>query len=145
MISENDGSLILALHRAVHATTQALAHRLPGLDLTTPELNVLARLASGHTTSGHTTSVRGLAAGTATKPSTLTSALDRLEGRGWVRRELDPADRRSFLISLTSAGQPAADSVRAAMGDIERACLERAGQASGDGFLTVIRCLTEVP
>lgn len=139
-MSENGGSLILALHRAVHATTRALAHRLPGLDLTTPELNVLARLASGRTTS-----VRDLAAGTATKPSTLTSALDRLQGRGWVRRELDPADRRSFLVSLTSDGQPVAESVRAAMDDIERACLAQAGEASRDGFLAVIRCLTEVP
>ena len=38
------------------------------------------------------------------KQSTLTSMLDRLERAGLVRREVNPADRRSFLIHLTRAG-----------------------------------------
>ena len=39
------------------------------------------------------------------KQSTLTSLLDRLEKRGLVRRELNPDDRRSFLIHLTDEGR----------------------------------------
>jgi MarR family transcriptional regulator, transcriptional regulator for hemolysin len=38
------------------------------------------------------------------KQSTFTSILDRLEGAGLVRRELNPGDRRSFLIHITDEG-----------------------------------------
>ena len=37
-------------------------------------------------------------------PSTLTRILDRLEAEGFVRRSLNPADRRSFRVSLTDSG-----------------------------------------
>jgi DNA-binding MarR family transcriptional regulator len=39
-----------------------------------------------------------------TKRSTLTNVLDRLEGRGLVRRDLNPKDRRSFTVHLTRTG-----------------------------------------
>jgi DNA-binding MarR family transcriptional regulator len=39
------------------------------------------------------------------KQSTFTSLLNRLERHGLVRRELNPADRRSFLIHLTAWGR----------------------------------------
>ena len=39
----------------------------------------------------------------------MTSRLDRLEQRGWVERRLDPADRRSFSITLTEAGRAVID------------------------------------
>ncbi|WP_059012089.1 MarR family winged helix-turn-helix transcriptional regulator [Streptomyces specialis] len=44
----------------------------------------------------------------------MTSRLDRLEAAGLVRRRLDPADRRSFLVSLTEPGMATID---AAMSD----------------------------
>lgn len=34
----------------------------------------------------------------------ITTAVDRLEARGWVVRQLDDADRRSRIIRLTTAG-----------------------------------------
>ena len=34
-----------------------------------------------------------------------SKSVDRLEGRGWVRREPHPADRRSSIIRLTSEGE----------------------------------------
>ncbi len=37
-------------------------------------------------------------------PSRLSHAVDRLEERGWVRRERDPADRRGNRTVLTEAG-----------------------------------------
>lgn len=39
------------------------------------------------------------------KQSTFTSLLDRLEKAGLVRRELNPGDRRSFLIHITDRGR----------------------------------------
>jgi DNA-binding MarR family transcriptional regulator len=39
----------------------------------------------------------------------MTNRLDRLESAGLVRRELDPADRRSFRVVLTDAGRDTID------------------------------------
>lgn len=39
----------------------------------------------------------------------MTNRLDRLEAAGYVERTLDPADRRSFRITLTEAGRKAID------------------------------------
>ena len=38
------------------------------------------------------------------EPMTVSAFLDRLEERGFVRREPDPADRRAKLVSLTEGG-----------------------------------------
>jgi DNA-binding MarR family transcriptional regulator len=42
---------------------------------------------------------------------TMTSVLDTLEGKGYVRRQADPADRRRVLVDLTPAGQAVLDRV----------------------------------
>ena len=130
--------IVLALHRATHATLQALAVRLAGLDLPASEINILANLA-GH----DPLTVGALAAATATRPTTLTSVLDRLVRRGYVVREVDPADRRSFLVSLTPAGQRAAGTVSAAVRELEQGALSRVSPAQRAGFLAVIDALSE--
>jgi DNA-binding MarR family transcriptional regulator len=86
-----------------------------------------------------------LAQHTATKPTTLTGLLDRLVGRGYVVRELDPGDRRSFRVSLTEAGRPVAQAARAAMGDLEREALAAVSSAEVAGFRAVVHTLTDVP
>ena len=131
--------MIVALHRATHATLQALGTRLAGLDLSAPDINVLANLADGARRT-----VGALATATATKPTTLTSALDRLARRGYLVRDLDPGDRRSFLISLTPSGEAAAQTVAAAVRDIERQALAAVTEADLAGFHTLIGALTEV-
>ena len=131
--------MILALHRATHATLYALAARLAGLDLPAADINALANLADGTRRS-----VGALAAATATKPTTLTSVLDRLARRGYLTRDVDPADRRSFLISLTPEGQAAARTVAVAVRDTERQALAAVTQEDLAGFHTVIHALTEV-
>jgi len=74
----------------------------------------------------------------------LTSALDRLAGRGYLVRDLDPGDRRSFLISLTPSGEAAAQTVAAAVRDIERQALAAVTEADLAGFHALIGALTEV-
>jgi len=140
-VIDNDypGSVILALHRATHATLHALTTALADLDLPAADIDVLAILADG---AGRT--VGALATATATRPSTLTSLLDRLIKRGYIERELDPADRRSFLISLTPAGRAVAQHGAAAIADIERQALAAVTPAQRAGFHTVIDALTEV-
>jgi MarR family transcriptional regulator, organic hydroperoxide resistance regulator len=134
------GELILALHRAAHATLTALQARLAGLNLTASEINALAILATGQPRS-----IGELAAATATKPTTLTSVLDRLVRRGLVVRQLDPADRRSFLVSLTQDGRPVADRARAEMGALERAALAAVTSADLAGFRVVTQAIMELP
>ena len=138
---DNDypGSVILALHRATHATLHALTTALADLDLPAADIDVLAILADG---AGRT--VGALATATATRPSTLTSLLDRLIKRGYIERELDPADRRSFLISLTPTGRAVAQHGAAAIADIERQALVAVTPAQRAGFHTVIDALTAV-
>jgi MarR family transcriptional regulator, organic hydroperoxide resistance regulator len=140
VVNEN-GSLgvILALQQATHATLHALGARLAGLDLAPPDINLLANLAGG----GRRT-VGALAAATATKPTTLTSALDRLARRGYLVREVDPADRRSFLISLTPSGHAAAQTVAAGVHDLEWRALATVTEADVAGFHALANALMEV-
>ena len=130
---------MLGLHRATHATLQVLSARRAGLDLPASEINVLASLA-GH----HLLTVGALATATATRPTTLTSVLDTLARRGYVEQEVDPADRRSFRISLTPAGQQAAAAVSAAVSELEQAALADVSPAQRAGFFAVVDALSEV-
>ncbi len=132
--------VVLGLHRATHATMHALAGRLAELDLAASEINVLANLAGRRPLT-----VGALAAATATRPTTLTSVLDRLVGRGYVVREVDPADRRSFLISLTAPGRLAAGTAAEAVRDLEQRALAGVSAAQRAGFFAVVHALTEVP
>jgi MarR family transcriptional regulator, organic hydroperoxide resistance regulator len=133
------GGVTLGLHRATHVTIYALVKLLAWLELGPAEINVLACLAAA---SPVPAGLLGTATGT--KPSTLTSVLDRLAGRGFTTREVDLADRRSFLVSLTPAGQVAADHVSDAIRDLERQALSQVTGSERAGFLAVIQALTEV-
>jgi DNA-binding MarR family transcriptional regulator len=50
----------------------------------------------------------------------ITNRISRLEKRGWVRRDVDPDDRRQVLVSLTSAGLAQADHIIAMKTQAER-------------------------
>ncbi|HEV2376959.1 MAG TPA: MarR family transcriptional regulator [Streptosporangiaceae bacterium] len=138
MLNEVRDGIILGLQRATHATLHVLSVRLADLELVPSEINVLANLAAGPLSVGR------LASATATKPTTLTSVLDRLVRRGQVVRELDQGDRRSFRVSLTTAGQAAADTIAAAITDLERQALAGVSEADLAGFRAVVHALTEV-
>ena len=129
---------MLALQRATHHTLHALGAALADLNLSAAEINALANLAEGGTPN-----IRQLSQRTGTRASTLTSLLDRLENRGYLVRELDPADRRSFRLPLTTAGQAVAAQVLAAIADLERKTLSRLDAAQLAGYHAVITALQE--
>jgi DNA-binding MarR family transcriptional regulator len=137
--AEYPGSVILALHRATHATLHTLTARLADLDLPAADINALANLADG---TGRT--VGALATATGTRPSTLTSLLDRLTRRGYIVRETDLADRRSFVVRLTPDGLAAARRAATAIAGLERQALATMTPAQRAGFHAVIDALTEV-
>jgi MarR family transcriptional regulator, organic hydroperoxide resistance regulator len=127
---------VLALQRTTHHTLHALSGALADLNLTAAEINALANLADQRTLN-----VRELSAETGTRATTLTGVLDRLESRGYLTRELDPADRRSFRLPLTEAGQAAAGRVQAAVADLERGALARLSATQIAGFHAVVAAL----
>jgi MarR family transcriptional regulator, organic hydroperoxide resistance regulator len=141
VISEADQTgVLLALQRAAHRTLHALASTLADLDLTPSELNALANLADGRPRN-----VRALGLDTGTRATTLTGVLDRLERRGYLTRELDPADRRSFRVSLTDQGRTIAARVHEAVTELERAALAGVSSHQLAGFHAVATALQEVP
>lgn len=111
-------SLLLSLQRATHATLAVLVAELAGLELTGSEINVLANLADGD---GQT--VSGLGAAVGSKPTTLTSVLDRLERRGHITRGSRPGDRRVVVIELTASGRATARTIRDTIRDLEHRLL----------------------
>ncbi len=130
--------MLLALQRATHHTLQALATALADLDLTASEINTLANLADGRARN-----VRQLSLDTGTRATTLTGVLDRLERRGYLTRELDATDRRSFRITLTDSGRTIAARVRSAVTDLERTALAGLSPRQLAGYHAVITALQE--
>lgn len=132
-------SALLALQRATHATLQVLAADLVDLDLTVSEINALANLADGR---GRTVSQLGAAVGS--RPTTLTSVLDRLERRGHITRGNRPGDRRAVLIELTPSGRGAAATIVQAITDLEHRALGDLPPEAIDALRTALQALAEV-
>jgi DNA-binding MarR family transcriptional regulator len=130
--------VVLALQRATHHTLHALSAALADLNLSAAEINALANLGKGGTIS-----VRQLSERTGTRASTLTGLLDRLENRGYLVRELDLSDRRSFRLPLTGLGQEVAARALAAIADLEREALARLDATQLAGYHAVITALQE--
>lgn len=57
-------------------------------------------------------------------PATFGSVIARLEGRGWVRRESDVADRRRKLLWVTPEGSEVAVKMRRAVGKVQQRILQ---------------------
>jgi DNA-binding MarR family transcriptional regulator len=85
-----------AYQRSADALDDAVAAHL-GLNRT--DLRCLDWLADGPKSAGQLAEATGLST------AATTTLLDRLEGRGLVRRVRDTADRRRVLVELTGAGQ----------------------------------------
>lgn len=142
MKSENEPSewsALLALQRATHVTLQLLAAELADMELTPSEINALANLQDG---SARTVSELGAAAGT--RPTTLTSVLDRLEKRGLITRGPLPGDRRAVLVELTPAGRTAATTIRETIHRLEQAALSALSTEALAGLRAGLEALTEV-
>jgi DNA-binding MarR family transcriptional regulator len=78
------------------------------------------------------------------KQSTFTSLLDRLEGAGLVRRELNPDDRRSFLIHLSDAGRELADRTNGLLEALEADIRAHVQPRDVEGFHAVTAAVERV-
>jgi len=130
--------IVPVLERATHAVALWLERAFPNPRLTQAEAHVLAHLAD-HASS----SINDLHHRFGHKRSTLTSVLDRLESRGWIRRMAHPTSRRLIQVDLTEAGRPIAEEVSAAVRSLEERLLACVGQQGAATFLQVIHVLEE--
>jgi MarR family transcriptional regulator, organic hydroperoxide resistance regulator len=131
-----EGLLIVELQRATHAIGIRLEELLEDVGVSQGEAHVLALLSNGTPQT-----VGDLQRGLGHRPSTLSGILDRLESRTLIRRSLNDADRRSFLISLTRTGRAAAGAVVVALQTLERAALAEVTVRERAGFYAVTRHL----
>lgn len=130
--------LTSTLEHATHALALWVERTFRDVGLTQAEAHVLAYLAQRpdvtindlHTSFGH-------------KRSTLTSILDRLETRGWVRRAPHPTSRRLVTVELTEAGLAIGERVSNALRAVEARVRTRAGDTGITAFLAVLRILEE--
>ncbi|HEU4782626.1 MAG TPA: MarR family transcriptional regulator [Ktedonobacterales bacterium] len=126
------------LEHATHALGLWVERAFRDVGLMQAEAHVLAYLARHpnaaindlHTSFGH-------------KRSTLTSILDRLEARGWVRRLPHPNSRRLVAVELTEAGQAIGERVSGALATIEERVRAKVGETAIGDFLAVIHALEE--
>jgi DNA-binding MarR family transcriptional regulator len=128
-----DRSIIAALEATVHRVLDHLAVELADLGLRQAEINVLAQLAPRAPRP-----VGELVAATGQRPSTLTGVLDRLEAKRLVRRRVNAADRRSFTIELTAAGERAAARVQGAFAALDARVRGDLPAGATDGFHHVL-------
>jgi MarR family transcriptional regulator, organic hydroperoxide resistance regulator len=78
------------------------------------------------------------------KQSTFTSMLDRLEKAGLIRREMNPADRRSFLIHITDQGRTLAEQANRLLLELEETIRSRVSDRDVEGFHAVMRAVEEI-
>lgn len=78
------------------------------------------------------------------KQSTFTSLLDRLEKAGLVRRELNPGDRRSFLIHITDRGRELTARLNRLLETLEDDIRARVRRPDVKGFHAVMGAVEDV-
>lgn len=97
--------LLRVQHRIHHWAVAAVQANRGGLDLSLRQVAVLYMIRNGAGYPGQ------IARRLRVTPAVVTGLLDRLEQRGYVRRQTDPSDRRRLLVVLTATGEDASDAV----------------------------------
>jgi DNA-binding MarR family transcriptional regulator len=127
-----------AIERASQRVRRYLAAQLDQLGVTEIEAHLLARLASkGPCSVAEVQGAFGL------RPSTLTNALDRLERKGFLLRQIHPADRRTFLLALTTPGREAARLVVAEVDVLEARVTGRVSADQLAAFHAVVAAIED--
>lgn len=127
------------LHKASRQISVYLESRTKELGVSPMEGHVLTYLRSyAPTPIGDLVRVFGI------KQSTFTSVLDRLEEAGFLRREINPGDRRSFLIHITDGGRELAERLNGILEILEEEIRQHVGPRDLKGFHAVMKAVDEV-
>ncbi|MEM8962383.1 MAG: MarR family transcriptional regulator [Acidobacteriota bacterium] len=131
--------LLSPLHRANRQTSLHMERQVEELGLSATEGHVLSYVHRyGPCRISELVRVFGI------KQSTVTSLIDRLEGRDLLRRQLNPDDRRSFLISTTPEGDTLVTEAGTYLEAFERAVDERLEPAEREAFEKVLAAIDEL-
>jgi DNA-binding MarR family transcriptional regulator len=103
------------------------------------EFDVLATLRRAGSPGGMTPGM--LARSSMVTSGAVTNRLDRLVAKGYVTRDVDPANRRSVVVALTPAGRELIDRAVVAHVDNERRILAALDQHQQDDLAATLRTL----
>jgi DNA-binding MarR family transcriptional regulator len=110
-------TLAIRLRRAAHHLETELRRELAPHDMDLQEFEVLLSLRRG---AGHSKSAGELMKESQVTSGSITNRVARLEQRGWVRRDVDPSDRRQVLVTLTEEGLRRSDRLVATKTETEQ-------------------------
>lgn len=71
--------------------------------------------------------------------ATIGGVIDRLERKGFLRREINPRDRRARILHLTPEGQQVIEALRPAVALVQGDILDGLSEAERDEFLAAMR------
>lgn len=77
--------------------------------------------------------------------STMVTALNRLEGRGWIDRAPSPSDRRAFKVSLTPLGQTVLARSKRRVRTHEKRIAATLSPAQHEALMTLLDALVPKP
>jgi len=129
-LSRNFGFLVNDVARLLRT---AYDRRIRKLGLTRAQWWVLT-----HLFRGDGVSQSELAVTLEIEPPTLGRLLDRLEAKGWVRREHDARDRRVWRVHLTVEVEPALRTMRAIAAELRRDALAGVRAAERERFVDTL-------
>jgi DNA-binding MarR family transcriptional regulator len=111
------------IRRAQRVLGTALESLFEGAPVTPPELDVLVRLRHAE----HPVIARRIADAMTLSPAAVSKTLAKLERRGFVERQPNPADRRAVLVTITTAGAEVVDALLPRQVAVESALLAGLG------------------
>jgi len=131
-------ALAIRIRRVAHHLERSLREQLGAGDIGVWEAEVLLALRRAP---DHSRSAGELVKDIQVTSGAITNRVARLEERGWVRRDVDPADRRHVVVSLTPAGLARADELLASKAQAEMAVLGRLDRAAQEQLNNDLRTL----
>jgi MarR family transcriptional regulator, organic hydroperoxide resistance regulator len=130
--------IITDVQHATHRIGRHLESAVAAVGVDQAEAHILSALAGGPMTVAALVEVVGV------KRSTLTNILDRLEMRGLVSREINPNDRRSFVVRPTRGGERAAKKVASAFAAVDIKLAQTTTVQQRQAFDVVLARLREI-
>jgi DNA-binding MarR family transcriptional regulator len=130
--------LSIRLRRLANHLERELRRELAAKGIEVWELEVLLALQRAP---GHQLGAGALLRGSQVTAGAITNRIARLEKQGLVRRDVDPADRRQVLVTLTDAGNRRADCILAVTTTAEEQLLGRANPDAIDRMSDDLRNL----
>ena len=131
----DSGTLAAELDRRIAGLVRVLRGET-GAGLSVTALSTLRRVAEGEACR-----ITELAAAEAVAQPSMTALVGRLEARGLVRREGDPADRRAVRVAVTDAGAEQLATVRAARAELLGARIARLDESDRAALAAVLPVL----